>query len=78
MPDGELIQRQGRQVRSPTGVLDVDAHQRSRCVIVQNHALGDFVRIDGSPFTEVDVEGIRCVIVIEFLGLNLRSGKALW
>ena len=59
-------------------VIHIDAHEPPLGVVVQHDAFRDFPAISARAVAQFDVQRVRIGVVVEFDGLNLRSGKALW
>jgi hypothetical protein len=66
------------EVNCGAGVVDVDANEIAMRIVIKHHPLGDLPALDAGLLRQIDVEGIRIRIVVQFHGLNRRSGKALW
>ena len=58
------------------GLVNVDAHEAPRGVVVQYDTFGDLAALDAWLFRKVDIERVCVGEVTEFHGLNPRSGTA--
>ena len=68
--NGQSFGLQAGEINDPTGVLDVDAHHLPRRVEVQDDPLGDFAGRHARLFRQVDVEGIRILVVVNLHALT--------
>ncbi len=73
LTDGELV-----DVDFRAGIVNVDSNEVAVSVVVKHHSLGNLPAFDARSLRKVDVQRIRFRIVVQFHGLNRRSGNALW
>ncbi len=72
LADGELA-----DVDFGAGIVNVDSNKIAIGIVVKQNTLGDLSAFDACLFRKIDVERIRFRIVVQFHGLNRRSGNAL-
>src|SRR5882724_2699466 len=75
---GKPAQDQLLELNFLARVVDVDPNQISLRIVVEHHAFGNFSALDARPFGQIDIKRVGLRMVIQFHGLNRRSGKALW
>ncbi len=65
------------QIEFLARIVDVNADQVALLVIVEHYSFRYLATFDARFHGEVDVEGVGVGIVVQFHGLNPRSGNAL-
>ncbi len=73
LTEGELV-----DVDFCSSIVNVDSNKIAVIVVVKHHPLGNLPAFDAWSLRKIDVQRISFRIVVQFHGLNPRSGNALW
>jgi len=74
----QLAEKDLLQLDLVAGVVNVDAHEPSIRVVIEDNALRNLAALNARAVAQLDVQRVGIGVIIELLGWNPRSGKALW
>ena len=74
----QLAEKDLLQLDLVAGVVNVDAHEPSIRIVIQDNALRNLAALDARAVAQLDVQRVCIGVVVELQGWKPRPGKALW
>ena len=74
----QSIENEFFEIDFRAGIVDINAHQVAIFIVIQNHAFRNVDAVHTGFGRQIDIKRIGFRILVQFHGLNLRSGNALY